>query len=73
MVDALVALEIFGNGALGDVFEAYARSPERLNVRFKAAQVAREDGHAALFEQAYNAFQQLNVVALHVPRALAHA
>lgn len=40
MVDALVALEIFGNGALGDVLEAYARSPKRLNVRFKAAQVA---------------------------------
>ena len=68
----MVAGKIFGNGARGDVFQGHAGAVEGAQVGAEVAQVAAEDGLTAAREQAGQAFQQVDVVALDVPGAAAH-
>ena len=72
MVHLLVTCEVLGNGLRRNVLQHDARARELARFGAEAAQVAAEDGMAALREQARYAGQKLNMVALDIPGTAAH-
>ena len=72
VVHLLVTCEVLGNGLRRNVLQHDARARELARFGAEAAQVAAEDGMAALREQARYAGQKLNMVALDIPGTAAH-
>ena len=72
LMDAQIALEIVRDGLRRDVLKRNPVLAQLLHIGLERAQVAAEHRRALLGEQTGYTHQKLDVVALHIPGALAH-